>query len=195
MPWCERVERSTGGRFTGERGEGMAHAHTASLSSVIEETVAPNAAEIDKAGTFPRANVEALGKQGLLGLISADEVGGRGADMAAAADVIERLSGVCGSTAMVTLMHYAATALIEAHGGDDIRRAIANDGHLTTLAFSETGSRSHFWAPLSTASADNGQVVLEASKSWVTSAGEADSYVWSSRPLTVDGPMTLWLVP
>jgi alkylation response protein AidB-like acyl-CoA dehydrogenase len=173
----------------------MAHAHTASLSSVIEETVAPNAAEIDKAGTFPRANVEALGKQGLLGLISADEVGGRGADMAAAADVIERLSGVCGSTAMVTLMHYAATALIEAHGGDDIRRAIANDGHLTTLAFSEAGSRSHFWAPLSTASADNGQVVLEASKSWVTSAGEADSYVWSSRPLTVDGPMTLWLVP
>jgi isovaleryl-CoA dehydrogenase len=173
----------------------MSHAHSASLHAVIEDTVAPQAGEIDKTGTFPRANIDALAKQGLLGLISAEEVGGRGAGMDAAADVIERLSGACGSTAMVTLMHYAATALIEAHGGDDIRRAIARDGHLTTLAFSETGSRSHFWAPLSTASSDNGQVVLDASKSWVTSAGEADSYVWSSRPLAADGPMTLWLVP
>src|SRR5690348_9009024 len=38
-------------------------------------------------------------------------------------------------------------------------------------------------------------VHLSADKSWVTSAGEADSYVWSSRPLAADGPMTLWLVP
>jgi alkylation response protein AidB-like acyl-CoA dehydrogenase len=29
----------------------------------------------------------------------------------------------------------------------------------------------------------------------VTSSGEADVYVWSSRPLEADGPMTLWLVP
>jgi alkylation response protein AidB-like acyl-CoA dehydrogenase len=29
----------------------------------------------------------------------------------------------------------------------------------------------------------------------VTSAGEAESYVWSSRPLEAAGPMTLWLVP
>jgi isovaleryl-CoA dehydrogenase len=173
----------------------MAFAHSASLSAVIEDTVAPHAIEIDKAGAFPRANIDALAKQGLLGLISAEDVGGRGADMAAAADVIERLGGACGSTAMVLLMHYAGTALIEAHGGDDIRRAIADDGHLTTLAFSEAGSRSHFWAPLSTASTANGQVALDASKSWVTSAGEADSYVWSSKPLAADGPMTLWLVP
>ncbi|MEP7188677.1 MAG: acyl-CoA dehydrogenase family protein, partial [Roseiflexaceae bacterium] len=29
----------------------------------------------------------------------------------------------------------------------------------------------------------------------VTSAGQADSYVWSSRPLAAEGPVTLWLVP
>jgi alkylation response protein AidB-like acyl-CoA dehydrogenase len=38
-------------------------------------------------------------------------------------------------------------------------------------------------------------VRLDAHKSWVTAAGHADSYVWSSRPLAADGPMTLWLVP
>jgi len=38
-------------------------------------------------------------------------------------------------------------------------------------------------------------VRLDAAKSWVTSAGEADSYVWSSRPLAADGASTIWLVP
>jgi alkylation response protein AidB-like acyl-CoA dehydrogenase len=95
---------------------------------------------------------------------------------------------------MVVTMHYSAVSVIEAHGPEDVRRAVAAGTHLSTLAFSETGSRSHFWAPLSTATADGGDVVLQASKSWVTSAGEADSYVWTSRATTGDGA-TLWLVP
>ena len=35
----------------------------------------------------------------------------------------------------------------------DTLTEIAGGRHLTTLAFSETGSRSHFWAPMSTAAA------------------------------------------
>jgi alkylation response protein AidB-like acyl-CoA dehydrogenase len=53
--------------------------------------------------------------------------------------------------------------------------------HLSTLAFSETGSRSHFWAPVSRATANgNGAVRINAQKSFVTSAGHADSYVVST---------------
>ena len=72
---------------------------------------------------------------------------------------------------------------------------IAAGRHLSTLAFSEFGSRSHFWAPVSTATREGGDVRLDARKSWVTAAGEADSYVWSSKPLAAAGPMTLWYVP
>ena len=92
-------------------------------------------------------------------------------------------------------MHYSAVAVIEAHGPDDVRRAIAAGEHLSTLAFSETGSRSHFWAPLGTAARAGDDVVLDASKSWVTSAGEADSYVWTSQPTTGGPGASLWLVP
>jgi isovaleryl-CoA dehydrogenase len=167
----------------------------ASLNTVIESTIAPNAPEIDRSGTFPRANIDALAKAGLLGLISSTEVGGRGEGLRTASEVIEKLAGTCGSTAMILLMHYSAVAVLEGNGSEAIRRAIAADQHLSTLAFSEVGSRSHFWAPLSTAASDNGEVRLDASKSWITSAGQADSYVWSSRPLAAEGPMTLWLVP
>ena len=96
---------------------------------------------------------------------------------------------------MVVLMHYAATSVLEAHGPREVREAIARGEHLSSLAFSEAGSRSHFWAPMSTATGDGTAVRLDARKSWVTSAGEADSYVWSSKPLAAAGPMTLWLVP
>jgi isovaleryl-CoA dehydrogenase len=164
------------------------------LDAAIESTIAPAAAEIDRLGTFPRSSIDALAQAGLLGLTSAKDLGGGGQGLSAAAKVIERLGGTCGSTAMVVLMHYAATALIEAYGSEKIRAQIARNEHLTTLAFSEVGSRSHFWAPLGTASPDNGHVRLDSRKSWVTAASEADSYVWSTRPLEAEGPMTIWLV-
>ncbi|MBA3944404.1 MAG: acyl-CoA/acyl-ACP dehydrogenase [Herpetosiphonaceae bacterium] len=165
------------------------------LDRVINEVVTPAAVEIDQTGTFPRAAIDALGKAGLLGLVSSSDVGGQGQAHRAAALVVERLAQACASTAMVTCMHYAGTAVIEAYGPADVRQAIAGGRHLTTLAFSEMGSRSHFWAPVSTATASNGHVELDARKSWVTGAGEVSSYVWSSKPLATEGASALWLVP
>lgn len=165
------------------------------LERVIDEVVRPEATRVDAGGTFPRPAIDALGEAGLLGLTVDLAHGGGGAGLDTAAAVVRRLAESCGSTAMVVLMHYAATALIEQVGADELRRAIGAGGHLTTLAFSEAGSRSHFWAPLGTARPTEGGVRLDAEKSWVTSAGEAASYVWSSRPLSADGPMTLWSVP
>jgi alkylation response protein AidB-like acyl-CoA dehydrogenase len=173
----------------------MVAAYLDALAPVLSHVVEPGAVEVDRQGAFPRASVDALGEAGLLGLVSASETGGRGESLRAATEVVERLAGACGSTAMVVCMHYAATAVIEAHGPRAVREAIAAGRHLSTLAFSESGSRSHFWAPVSTATANGGGVRLDAAKSWVTSAGEADSYVWSSRPLAADGVSTIWLVP
>jgi isovaleryl-CoA dehydrogenase len=178
------------------------------LKRVIEEVVAPGAASADADGAFPRAQLDALGAAGILALTVPGEYGGGGAGLREAAVVVRELGSVCGSTAMVVAMHYSAIAGLVAAGDKDTLVAIAGGTHLSTLAFSEAGSRSHFWAPMSTAVLLPGGATarLDASKSWVTSAGYADSYVWSSRPLTggadgadgsadVAGPMTLWLVP
>lgn len=181
--------------MTAASGSATATNFAAALDSVIENTIAPNAAEVDRTGAFPRANMDALGSAGILGLLSASELGGGGGSLDAGVQVIEKLAAACGSTAMVVMMHYAAGALLEAYGPEETRAAIARGEHVTSLALSEAGSRSHFWAPLSTATPTDGVVQLDARKSWITSAGEADSYVWSSRPMSGDGMMTLWLVP
>ncbi|MCC5950902.1 MAG: acyl-CoA/acyl-ACP dehydrogenase [Acidimicrobiia bacterium] len=173
----------------------MAFDHVAAVETVRENVIEPEAIDIDAAGRFPRAAMDALAEAGLLGLISSAEVGGAGAGLDAAADVVRRIGRSCASTAMVTAMHYSGTVVLEAVGPVEVRRAIAEGAHLTTLAFSEKGSRSHFWAPTSSAHLDGDEVVLDARKSWITAAGEADSYVWSSQPVAAEGMSTLWFVP
>ena len=165
------------------------------LDEVVKSVIEPAARRVDETAAFPRDSLNALSEAGLLGLVSSEEVGGTGGGIREASFAVERISHGCASTAMIVCMHYAATAVLEAHGRQDVRESIARGEHLTTLAFSEAGSRSHFWAPLGTATTTDGRVLLNARKSWITSAGQADSYVWSSRPLDADGASTLWLVP
>ena len=168
------------------------------LRPIVETVVAPAAAEVDRTGAYPRAALDALAEAGLLGLVTGPDAGGMGEGHRAASLVVEELARHCGSTAMVVLMHYAGAAVVEALGPLDVRRRVAEGRCVLTLAFSEVGSRSMFWAPMSTAVGENGEqatVRLDAKKSWVTSAGQADGYVWSSRPLAAEGLSTLWLVP
>lgn len=161
----------------------------------VARVVAARATEVDREGAFPRASIDVLREAGLLRLISSAEVGGQGQGMRAACEVVERMARECGSTAMILTMHYCATAVLEAHGSLDVRRAVAQDGKLTTLAFSEAGSRSHFWVPVSTATRLGSNVQLSGVKQMITAAGEADFYVWSSGPMQAEGLSSLFLVP
>lgn len=171
---------------------------TQDILTRVEEValqVREHASEVDQKGAFPAASVEAIKKAGLPGLISSAEVGGQGEGFRAAAMVVERLARECGSTAMVLCMHYCGAAVIEKHGPKEVREAIARGEHLSTLAFSEAGSRSHFWAPVSEAKRSADDIVLNAKKSWVTSANHATAYVWSSKPVEGNEASTIWLVP
>ena len=165
------------------------------LRPIVESVVAPAATGVDRTGAYPRAALDALGEAGLLGLVTGADAGGMGQGHRAATLVVEELARHCGSTAMVVLMHYAGAGVLEAYGPAEVRRLIAQGRYVTTLALSEVGSRSMFWVPLGTAVPEDGTVFLDAAKSWVTSAGQADGYVWSSRPLSGEGLSTIWLVP
>src|SRR5260370_10065050 len=65
--------------------------YSAALDRLIADVVGPAAAQVDKDGAFPTQNIQALGAAGILGLLSATEVGGGGLALRDAADVIEGL--------------------------------------------------------------------------------------------------------
>ena len=54
------------------------------LAPVLSQVVEPAAVQVDQQGAFPRASVDALGRAGMLGLVSAREVGGGGEGLRAA---------------------------------------------------------------------------------------------------------------
>ena len=167
----------------------------------VTTVAAANAAQVDADGAFPVAAVDALRDSGLLGLILPEEVGGLGAGPLEFTEVVLELAAACGSTAMVYLMHAAAAVAVAATPPPrmpELLSAMASGESLGTLAFSERGSRSHFWAPVSTAalSDDGSAVKLRADKSWVTSAGYADVYVVSAGSASgVGGEVDLYAVP
>src|SRR5579872_3723117 len=147
------------------------------------------AASVDKEGRFPRNSIRALGDAGLLGLSLPKKWGGMEQGPRAFAAVAETLARSCPSTAMVYVMHVCAANVVA-------QAPSPPEKLLTTLAFSESGSRSHFWAPVSREAGKNGTRSLSAEKSFVTSAGEADSYVTSTLAENGKTPVesSLWLV-
>lgn len=174
---------------------------TGAASTIARTVLAPAAAENDKRGRFSIEAVEALGRAGLLGLLLPADVGGAALGPRAFADVVSALAEVDASVAMVFLMHTLASVTVAAAPRTPalagVLKAMASGAHLSTLAFSEAGSRSHFWAPVSRAEPLNGTGVrLSARKSFVTSAGHAQSYVTSALSPTGTGATdsTLYLV-
>jgi alkylation response protein AidB-like acyl-CoA dehydrogenase len=177
----------------------LTHDEAAARSREIADGVLVGTASAnDKAGRFSTEAVEALGAAGLLGMTVPVKFGGAGLGPRTFAAVAAILAEADASVAMVYQMHVCATATIaNARPGADVAETlseIAAGRRLTTLAFSETGSRSHFWAPVSRARRNGAGVKLSAKKSFVTSAGYAQSYVVSSLAPDADGP-TLYLVP
>jgi alkylation response protein AidB-like acyl-CoA dehydrogenase len=168
---------------------------------LAREVLARHAEDVDRQGRWPEESIAALGESGLLGLTVPLTYGGGGEGARTFTAVTRILAEQCASTAMIYLMHICAMQVIAAAETfprrEELLRAAAAGRHLGTLAFSEKGSRSHFWAPVSQAVTEDDTHWLSAEKSFVTSADRADGYVISTRSAGATDPLasTLYFVP
>jgi alkylation response protein AidB-like acyl-CoA dehydrogenase len=144
----------------------------------------------DVEGRWPERSIKAITRSGMMK---------PAAGMRDFADSTEKIAKHCASSAMIYLMHACGTQVIAA--SESPRRSewldrINSGNAVATLAFSEKGSRSHFWAPVSRASRNSRGAILNCDKSFVTSAGQADYYIVSSGAIDGNAPTqsTLYLV-
>jgi alkylation response protein AidB-like acyl-CoA dehydrogenase len=162
-------------------------------TTLAAEILARHAADVDAQGRYPAEGMTALAHGGFYGLCLDTQFGGHGQGPATFAAVVEECARQCPSTAMVYVMHVAAAKVIEGSTTfakrADVLRAIAAGEHLTTLAFSEQGSRSQFWAPISKLEPHGQGYQTNAAKSWVTAAHHADSYVASAQAPAAQSPL------
>lgn len=156
---------------------------------VVATVTAPAAEDDDAAGRWPEATMRALGDAGLLGLNVPSELGGHGQGMAGLVAVSEVIAQESPSAALCFAMHCVGTAVIAARATPYQREAylepIARGAHITTLALSEPGSGSHFYVPATRLVREDGDYVIDGTKSFVTNGGHADSYVVST--VSVEG--------
>ncbi|MFE9446640.1 acyl-CoA dehydrogenase family protein [Streptomyces sp. NPDC006602] len=186
------------------------------LSEVLTSVIEPAAGSTGIEGRFPRGAVTALGRTGLLGLTVSSALGGGGLGLPEAAEVVARTARVCPATAVALQYHYTAVAVIESYGSPWLRGEIAAGRHLSSLALAEAetetqadadvdadvedradvrGAEAQLLAPRATAARSGDVVALRGRKYQVVAAGEADSYLWSSRPLAAPDGLSLWVVP
>ena len=64
---------------------------------ISREVLRPRADQVDQSRRFPRENIEALGKAGLLGLLVPTQNGGAGATLAEMSNALDVLAQSCSS--------------------------------------------------------------------------------------------------
>jgi alkylation response protein AidB-like acyl-CoA dehydrogenase len=168
---------------------------------LAKEVLARHAENVDRLGRWPDESLDALARSGLFGLTVPPTFGGAGENARTFVAVTRILAEECASTAMIYLMHTCAVQTIMAAETfarrAEVLRTVAEGRHISSLAFSEKGSRSHFWAPVSQAVVKEDTHWLSAEKSFVTGAGHMDSYIVSTRSGDASDPLatTLYFVP
>ncbi len=148
---------------------------------IANERIAPQAAERDKSGAFPRDAIRTLGETGILGMVVDESLGGAGVDRAALASVISEIGGACASTALVVVSHIIAEKAIELTATESTRnvwlKRLIDGQALGAFAVHEADSGSNAGAISTTARKDGDHYIIDGSKFFITSAGEADVYL------------------
>lgn len=120
-----------------------------SFEYIVEDVVAPRAAEVDRDCLWPAHSMTAFARAGLTGLQVPGALGGHGQGLAALSMATETIGRACPSSALCFGMHCVGTAVIDAQASpyheERYLRPIAAGQHLTTLALSESGSGARFY--------------------------------------------------
>ncbi|MCK9284190.1 MAG: acyl-CoA dehydrogenase family protein [Rhodocyclaceae bacterium] len=91
---------------------------------MAEEKIKPHAAAVDDDARFPTEAVEAFRSMGLNGLPFPESLGGGDGDLLSQVIAVEEIARVCGSSALVMLIPWAALTPLVWFGSDELKREI-----------------------------------------------------------------------
>ena len=94
------------------------------LRRLAESRIKPHAAAVDDEARFPQEAVEAFNSMGLCGLPCPETLGGGDGDLLAQVIAVEEVARVCGSSALVMLIPWAALTPLIWFGSEELKREI-----------------------------------------------------------------------
>ncbi len=159
---------------------------------IAEEKIAPVALELDESGEFPWDIIKILAEADLFGVYIPEEYGGFGGGVFEKCIVVEELSRACSGVAI----SFAASGLggypILLFGNEDQKSKyitqIASGQKLAAFALTEANAGSDASAIETTATKDGDHYILNGTKQWITSGGEAEIYTVIAMTNKKKGP-------
>jgi len=159
---------------------------------IATEKLAPRASEIDQNRIFPWENIHILGEASFLRLIISEEEDGLGFGRACFASVVKEISKACASTALVYVSHLIVAKAIEYGGSEAVKKKwlpeMLEGQSLGAFAVHEPDCGSNAGAITTRAKKDVDAYILDGSKFFITSAGEANIYLVLVRTDPERGP-------
>ncbi|UQN07899.1 acyl-CoA dehydrogenase [Deinococcus sp. QL22] len=148
--------------------------------------IAPKAAEFDRSGEYPHEQLRGLADLGLMGATVPEEWGGAGLDSVTYALCLEEIAAADASVAViVSVQNGLPEQMILRYGTDAQReqylRPLATGQHIGAFCLTEPGAGSDAASlRLKAEAADDGWI-LNGSKAWITSGGQAHTYLVMAR--------------
>jgi alkylation response protein AidB-like acyl-CoA dehydrogenase len=150
------------------------------VRAVCDAKVAPNAAEADETGEFPKASYEALRAADFHAPHIPEQYGGAGADALATAIVIEEVARACASSSLIPAVNKLGTLPLILAGSEELKSRflppVARGEAMFSYCLSEPEAGSDAVSMTTRAVRDGDHYVLDGVKRWITNAGESRFY-------------------
>jgi butyryl-CoA dehydrogenase len=157
---------------------------------IAADKLAPRASEIDQNRTFPWENIRILGEADFLRLIISEEEGGLGFGRVCFASAVKEIAKACASTALIYVSHSIVAKAIELAGTNKKKwlPEMLKGKTLGAFAVHEPDCGSNAGAITTRAKKDGENYIVNGSKFFITSAGEANIYLVLVRTDPEKGP-------
>ena len=152
------------------------------VADFAQDKIAPHAAEIDRANSFPRELWPQLGALGLLGITVEEEWGGSGLGYLAHCVAMEEISRASGAIGLSYGAHSnLCVNQIRRNGNPEQKKRylpkLISGEHVGALAMSEAGAGSDVVSMRTRADRRGTGYVLNGAKMWITNGPVADTLV------------------
>ena len=171
------------------------------VADFAQDKIAPHAAEIDRANSFPRELWPQLGALGLLGITVEEEWGGSGLGYLAHCVAMEEISRASGSIGLSYGAHSnLCVNQIRRNGNPEQKKRylpkLISGAHVGALAMSEAGAGSDVVSMRTRADPHGTGYVLNGAKMWITNGPVADTLVIYAKTDRIAGSrgMTAFIV-
>ncbi len=167
---------------------------------IVAKELAPQVAQIEASGEFPREVFRTLGRAGLLSLPYPEEFGGGGQPYEVYLQVLEEIAAVSASVGVGVSVHALSCFGLFTAGTDEQRKRwlpeMLSGEQLGAYCLSEAHAGSDPAAMKTRAVRDGDSYVLNGAKAWTTHGGKADFYKVMARTSDDGGRgISCFLVP